>query len=86
MMNSKERLTGPVNLGNPLEFTIKQLADLILDLTGSQSKLVYKPIPDDDPIKRKPVIEIAQDELGWKPLVKLEEGLKKTIDYFKKVI
>ena len=86
MMNSKEGFTGPVNIGNPAEFTVKELADIIIDLTGSKSKLVYKPIPEDDPIKRKPIIEIAQNELEWKPLIKLEEGLKRTIEYFKKVI
>ena len=86
MMNSKEGFTGPVNIGNPAEFTVKELADIIIDLTGSKSKLVYKPIPEDDPIKRKPIIEIAQNELEWKPLIKLEEGLKRTIEYLKKVI
>lgn len=82
MMNSREGFTGPVNLGNPGEFTMLELADKIIGLTGSKSKIVHKPLPQDDPVQRKPVIELAQKELGWKPEIMLEEGLKKTIEYF----
>lgn len=86
MMESRDGLTGPVNLGNPEEFTIYDLAKLIIDLIGSKSKILFMQLPQDDPMQRKPVIEIAKNELGWKPQTVLEEGLKKTIDYFKKVI
>lgn len=82
LMHSPEELTGPVNLGNPAEFTIRQLAELVIDLTGSSSKMVFKPLPQDDPKQRKPDIRLARKELGWEPKVPLEEGLKKTIAYF----
>ncbi len=86
MMNSREELTGPVNLGNPGEFTMLELARKILELTGSPSKVVYQPLPQDDPTQRKPVIELAKKELNWEPRISLEEGLKKTIDYFEEVL
>ena len=82
LMNSKDSFTGPVNTGNPSEFTIKQLAQHIIDLTGSKSKLVFKPLPSDDPKQRQPNIELARKELGWEPKVALKEGLIKTIAYF----
>ena len=82
MMNSRDGFTGPVNLGNPGEFTIRELAEKVIELTGSRSKLVYKPLPQDDPMQRKPVIDLAKQELSWEPAVMLEEGLKKTIAYF----
>ena len=85
-MNSRADFIGPVNIGNPGEFTIKQLAELVVNLTGSSSKLIYKPLPSDDPLQRKPVIEIAKKELDWEPTVPLEEGLKKTIEYFKTIV
>jgi len=84
-MNSREDFTGPVNIGNPDEHTIKELAEMVIGLTGSESKIVYKPLPSDDPTRRKPTIELARDELGWEPQVKLMEGLGKTIDYFRGV-
>lgn len=83
MMNV-ENFTGPVNLGNPGEFTMLELAELVLKLTGSKSKIVHKPLPSDDPTQRCPVIDLAKEKLGWKPTVKLEDGLKVTIDYFNK--
>lgn len=83
LMNSSEDFTGPVNIGNPDEHTIKELAEMVIGLTGSESKIVYKPLPSDDPTRRKPTIELARDELGWEPQVKLMEGLGKTIDYFR---
>lgn len=85
LMNSRADFTGPVNIGNPGEFTIKQLAELVIKLTGSSSKLVYRPLPSDDPLQRKPVIELAKKELDWEPTIPLEEGLKKTIEYFKTI-
>ena len=84
MMNSREGFTGPVNLGNPEEFTMLELAEKVLALTGSKSKIVYRPLPQDDPVQRKPVIDLAKKELDWKPKIILEEGLKKTISYFEK--
>ena len=86
MMNSRDGFTGPVNLGNPGEFTMLQLAEKVIELTGSKSKIVYMPLPQDDPTQRKPVIDLAKKELGWEPSIPLEEGLKKTIEYFKSVI
>lgn len=84
MMATGDEITGPVNLGNPAEFTILQLAKKILDMTGSRSEIAYLPLPQDDPIQRRPVIDMAGKLLkGWKPLVELEEGLQRTIEYFK---
>lgn len=83
MMNSSTGFTGPINIGNPGEFTMLQLANLIIELTASKSKIVYKPLPQDDPMQRKPDIELAKKNLGWEPSVSLEEGLRKTIKYFK---
>ena len=85
MMNS-ENFTGPVNLGNPGEFTMLELAQKVLELTGSHSKLVYMPLPGDDPTQRKPVIALAKEKLDWEPTIALEVGLKKTIEYFKGVL
>ena len=85
MMNWED-FTGPVNLGNPGEFTMIELAQKVIDLTGSSSKLVYMPLPSDDPTQRKPVIDLAKEKLNWKPTIALEEGLKRTIEYFKTVI
>jgi len=83
MMQTEDGLLGPVNLGNPLEFTMLELAQKILSMTGSASKIVHLPLPEDDPIQRKPDITLAQRTLdNWKPMINLEEGLGKTIDYF----
>lgn len=86
MMDSRDGFTGPVNLGNPGEFTMKQLAELVLSATGSKSGIVYRELPSDDPTQRKPLIDLAMKELGWKPTIKLEDGLKRTIEYFKTII
>jgi UDP-glucuronate decarboxylase len=86
LMDSPDKLTGPVNLGNPGEFSIKELAEKIIDLTGSSSKLVYRELPFDDPKRRKPDITMARKELDWEPQVPLEEGLKKTIPYFESLL
>lgn len=82
MMNSRDGFTGPVNIGNPGEFTMLELAQKIIDLTGSSSKIIFEPSPQDDPMQRRPVIDLAKKELSWEPTVNLEEGLKKTIAYF----
>ncbi|WP_412536139.1 UDP-glucuronic acid decarboxylase family protein [Marinobacter sp. MIT932201] len=82
LMNSREDFTGPVNLGNPGEFTIRELAERVIELTGSSSELIFKPLPQDDPKQRQPNIELARAELGWEPKIKLDDGLKKTITYF----
>lgn len=85
MMNTDNSITGPVNIGNPQEFTILELAELILKLTKSKSKIVFKPLPEDDPAQRKPDINLAKRILNnWEPKVSLEEGLTKTIEYFRK--
>lgn len=84
MMNSRDGFTGPVNLGNPGEFTMLELAEKVITLTGSKSDIVYKPLPQDDPLQRKPVIDLAKKELNWEPKIMLEEGLNRTIEYFRK--
>jgi len=82
LMEQKE-ITGPINLGNPDERSIKDIAQLIIDLTGSSSQIIHKPLPADDPVRRRPDITLAKTELGWEPKVSLEEGLTKTIEYFR---
>ncbi len=84
-MNSREEFIGPVNLGNPGEFTMLELAELVLKLTGASSKIIYMPLPADDPTQRQPNISLAKSELGWEPKIPLAEGLKKTIEYFKSI-
>ncbi|NLF82651.1 MAG: SDR family oxidoreductase [Candidatus Gastranaerophilales bacterium] len=86
MMNSEDGFIGPVNLGNPVETPIIEFAEKIIKLTGSSSKIVHKPLPQDDPTQRKPDISLAGEKLGWKPTVKLEDGLMKTIEYFEGVL
>jgi UDP-glucuronate decarboxylase len=83
LMNSPDEFTGPVNLGNPVEFTIRQLADEVMRLTESSSDLVTMPLPSDDPTQRKPDISLAKEQLGWSPTVALAEGLRRTIPYFR---
>lgn len=86
MMNGPEDFIGPVNLGNPVECSIVDLAEKIIHLTGSNSKICFKPIPADDPTRRKPCIDLAKDKLDWSPSVDLEQGLVRTIEYFKQLI
>ena len=86
LMNSRDGFTGPVNVGNPNEFTILELAQKVIELTGSKSKIIYKPLPSDDPMQRQPDISLAKKELDWEPKVQLEEGLIKTIAFFKKIV
>ena len=85
-MNSREGFTGPVNVGNPGEFSIKELAEIVIELTGSHSKTIFKPLPSDDPMQRKPAIDLARKELGWRPKIQLRDGLVRTIEYFRKII
>lgn len=85
MMNC-DNFTGPVNIGNPGEFTMIELAEKVIKLTGSQSKLVYRPLPSDDPTQRKPIIDLAKEKLGWAPTINLDQGLEKTIQYFKTIL
>jgi UDP-glucuronate decarboxylase len=85
-MNSREGLIGPVNIGNPDEFTILELAENVIKLTGSGSKITFQPLPEDDPLQRQPDISLAKKELGWQPNVALQQGLEKTIAYFKSII
>jgi UDP-glucuronate decarboxylase len=86
MMNSRDEFTGPVNMGNPNEFTILHLAEMILKLTSSKSKIIFEPLPADDPVQRQPDISLAAKELNWKPKIQVEEGLLKTIQYFKTLL
>jgi len=85
LMNSREDFTGPVNVGNPGEFTMLELAKMVLRLTKSSSKIVYMPLPADDPTQRQPNIDLARKELGWEPTISLEAGLQRTIDYFRDI-
>jgi UDP-glucuronate decarboxylase len=85
MMNGPDSFIGPVNLGNPDEFTIRELAEQVIELTGSKSKLVQEPLPEDDPVRRRPDITLAQNQLGWSPTVKLRQGLEKTIAWFRSI-
>jgi UDP-glucuronate decarboxylase len=86
MMNSPADLVGPVNLGNPSEFTILELAEQVLKQTNSRSKLIFRTLPPDDPKQRKPDITLAKSRLGWEPKVTLQDGLKETIAYFQKLM
>ena len=82
IMNTGDEFIGPINIGNPNEFTIRELADTIITLIGSKSKIISEPLPDDDPVQRRPDITIARDILDWEPRIQLQEGLEKTIKYF----
>ena len=87
MMETRDDFTGPVNIGNPGEFTMLELAQKVIELTNSKSKIIFQPLPQDDPRQRKPDISLAHRELnGWQPTIKLEEGLKHTISYFEKLV
>jgi UDP-glucuronate decarboxylase len=86
LMESPADFTGPVNLGNPVEFSILHLAEKVIAITGSASKITFKPLPEDDPRQRRPDISLAEEKLGWAPTVDLEEGLKRTIDYFRELV
>jgi UDP-glucuronate decarboxylase len=86
MMDSPDDFTGPVNLGNPNEFSVLELAKKIIELTGSKSKIVFRPLPQDDPCQRQPDISLAKEKLDWQPTVNLDKGLKKTVEYFNKIL
>ena len=86
MMHAPNEFIGPVNLGNPGEFTILELAEKVIHLTGSRSRIIFQPLPQDDPLQRKPDISLAAEKLAWVPAVNLEEGLKRTIAYFKTML
>jgi UDP-glucuronate decarboxylase len=86
MMDTEKGFTGPINVGNPGEFTMLQLAEKVLTLVGSKSKLVHKELPQDDPKQRRPVIDLAKSKLGWEPKVNLDDGLKETVAYFRRVV
>ena len=86
MMATREDFTGPVNIGNPGEFTILQLAEKVIGLTNSKSKIIRMPLPPDDPTQRQPDITLAKKELNWMPEITLEQGLVKTIDYFASIV
>lgn len=85
LMNTDKTVTGPINLGNPNEFTIKELAEKVIELTGSKSKMVFRPLPSDDPLQRQPDISQAKATLNWEPTIQLEQGLQKTIAYFERL-
>jgi UDP-glucuronate decarboxylase len=82
-MTTPDEFTGPINIGNPVEFAILELAELVLKLTRSNSKFVFKPLPSDDPRQRQPDVSLAKEVLGWSPTTELEQGLERTIRYFK---
>ncbi len=86
MMNSRIEFIGPINIGNPDEFSILELAEKVIDMTNSKSKIIYNSLPEDDPRQRQPLIDLAKKELDWEPRIKLEEGLVKTIAYFDKLL
>ncbi|UJP63853.1 UDP-glucuronic acid decarboxylase family protein [Mongoliitalea daihaiensis] len=86
LMNSRDGFTGPVNIGNPGEFTMLELAQKIIEITNSKSKITFLPLPQDDPMQRRPVIDLAKKELDWEPKIKLEDGLVKTIAYFESIL
>jgi len=86
LMNSPENITGPINIGNPNEFTIRELAENVIEITGSKSKIVERPLPEDDPKQRQPNIDLAEKLLGWHPTINLNEGLKRTVAYFEALL
>ncbi len=86
LMNSPENITGPINIGNPNEFTIRELAEKVIEITGSKSKIVERPLPEDDPKQRQPNIDLAEKLLGWHPTINLNEGLKRTVVYFEALL
>jgi UDP-glucuronate decarboxylase len=86
LMGTPDEFTGPVNLGNPDEFTMLELAEAVMNIVGSKSELTFEPLPEDDPVQRKPDINLAREKLGWEPKIPLEEGLVSTIEYFEKLL
>ena len=86
LMATSESVTGPINLGNPNEFSMLKLANLVIELTGSKSDIIFQQLPEDDPKQRQPSISLAKAELKWEPKIELKDGLEKTIEYFKKIV
>ncbi len=86
LMDTPHSVVGPVNLGNPGEFTIRELAEKVIDLTGTRSRIVHRPLPTDDPRQRRPDITYAQQVLGWSPVITLDQGLRRTIPYFERLL
>jgi UDP-glucuronate decarboxylase len=86
MMGSGKTMPGPINIGNPHEISVRELAERVLDLTGSRSRIVHRPLPQDDPLQRCPDIRRAREALGWEPRVELQDGLRRTIDYFDRLL
>ncbi len=86
LMNSSDEISGPINIGNPNEISIQQLAERIIDLTGSRSQIVFHPLPQDDPLRRRPDVSRARSDLGWEPRVALDDGLMQTIAYFEDLL
>ena len=86
LMRTEDHFTGPVNLGNPDEFQIKQLAERVLTLVGSRSEIIYKELPQDDPQQRRPDITLAKAQLNWQPSIALDEGLRRTVEYFRALL
>jgi UDP-glucuronate decarboxylase len=86
MMEGSDAFIGPVNLGNPKEVSVLELAEKIINLTGTKSKIVFQPLPQDDPVQRQPDIQLAKEKLNWKPSIQLESGLKNTIGYFDQIL
>jgi len=86
LMDSSDDTTGPINIGNPGEFSMRELAEKVIAITGSKSEISYLPLPQDDPRQRRPDITLARDVLGWQPTVALDQGLEKTIDYFRQIV
>ena len=85
-MDTPDEFTGPVNIGNPVEFSVRELAEKIVEMTDSQSELIFEPLPEDDPKQRQPDISLAKKTLKWEPKVGLEDGLRRTIAYFKSLL
>jgi UDP-glucuronate decarboxylase len=86
LMDTPDDVTGPINLGNPGEFTMLELASKVLAMVGSDSPVEHRPLPSDDPIRRRPNIDLARDRLGWSPTVSLDDGLKRTVEYFRELL
>lgn len=86
MMDNQEEFPGPVNLGNPEEYTVLELAEKVLKQTKSYSRIVFAPLPQDDPVRRNPVITLANEKLNWMPAISLDQGLEKTIRYFERIL
>jgi len=86
LMDTERGFTGPINIGNPIEFTVRNLAETVISLTGSRSKLEFRPLPTDDPMQRQPDISLAKSKLGWMPTIQLEQGLRSTIEYFEALL